>query len=509
LVIGIQSQAQAAVPDSPAPDRSAVSPARPSDSGDAAAQRDAQQQLQARLEAEHPSAAADAAEASVQGAGDATGRREAKAATAPITGADFSAGYIISDSRFYLGTALTAAGVQSFLNEQGAGCTAGALCLKNYTQTTYTQAADQMCGQYVGAANETAATILYRVGQLCGISQKVLLTLVQKESSLVTAVSPTAGDYETATGYGCADSAPQCEQYYYGFYNQVYNAAWQFKNYLNPPGRTPDWGYFPVGTATPIPYNVDKTCGAPDVTIQNDATAALYYYTPFQPDAAALANLYGTGDDCSSYGNRNFWTVYYNWFGNPTAGPDQFFTDVASSSPFYSDVQWMARLGLSTGTATGEGTATFNPLSPVSRQAMAAFLFRYNGLPYTPPATPTFADVDSSSPFYAAVEWMASEGISTGTPQPSGKPLFQPLSPVSRQAMAAFLARFKGGSDLPSPATPSFTDVDRSNPFYPQIEWMKSEGISTGNADGTYAPLSAVSRQAMAAFLDRVYLKGL
>jgi hypothetical protein len=36
---------------------------------------------------------------------------------------------------------------------------------------------------------------------------------------------------------------------------------------------------------------------------------------------------------------------------------------------------------------------------------------------------------------------MAQTGISTGTGQPSGLPLYKPADPVSRQAMAAFLYR--------------------------------------------------------------------
>ena len=38
---------------------------------------------------------------------------------------------------------------------------------------------------------------------------------------------------------------------------------------------------------------------------------------PYRPNAAALANLYGTGDACSAYGNRNFWRYFNDWFGNP------------------------------------------------------------------------------------------------------------------------------------------------------------------------------------------------
>lgn len=38
-------------------------------------------------------------------------------------------------------------------------------------------------------------------------------------------------------------------------------------------------------------------CGASNVYIESRATAALYTYTPYQPNAAALSNMYGTGID--------------------------------------------------------------------------------------------------------------------------------------------------------------------------------------------------------------------
>jgi LysM repeat protein len=53
------------------------------------------------------------------------------------------------------------------------------------------------------------------------------------------------------------------------------------------------------------------------VAIKNQATAGLYYYTPYTPNDIALVNLASVGDSCSAYGNRNFWRVYNYWF-NPT-----------------------------------------------------------------------------------------------------------------------------------------------------------------------------------------------
>ncbi|MCC5953625.1 MAG: S-layer homology domain-containing protein [Acidimicrobiia bacterium] len=121
---------------------------------------------------------------------------------------------------------------------------------------------------------------------------------------------------------------------------------------------------------------------------------------------------------------------------------EPFFADVDGSSPFFTAVQWMAESGLSTGASQAVGKPLFRPFDPVSRQAMAAFLWRFGGEPEVTLAEPFFADVDGSSPFFTPVQWMAESGLSLGTPQGTGKPLYKPVDPVSRQAMAAFLYRF-------------------------------------------------------------------
>jgi hypothetical protein len=185
------------------------------------------------------------------------------------------------------------------------------------------------------------------------------------------------------------------------------------------------------------------------------------------------------------------------------------FADVGPSSPFYTYVQWMASTGISTGTAQPTGKPLYKPLDAVSRQAMALFVYRLSTESFTPPAVQTFADVAPGSPFYTAVEWMAHAGISTGTVQPSGKPLFKPSDAVSRQAMALFLARYEHVDVSTAPATQSFADVPTDLPnFAAAIGWMKSTGISTGTAQPSglplYKPVDPVSRQAMAAFLYRL-----
>lgn len=226
----------------------------------------------------------------------------------------FNPGMIISDALFFDGNAMSAGAVQDFLNSQVTSCVSGYTCLKNFVQATPTRAAVAgRCDTYTGSGSESAATIIAKVGKACGISQEAILVLLEKEQSLVTSRSPGSGSYRSATGYGCPDTAA-CDSTYYGFFNQVYAAALQFKRYAaNPTG----WNHI-AGRVNNILFNPNSACGASAVLIQNQATAGLYNYTPYQPNQAALANLYGTGDGCSAYGNRNFWRIFTDWFGSTT-----------------------------------------------------------------------------------------------------------------------------------------------------------------------------------------------
>ncbi|TFD70102.1 hypothetical protein [Cryobacterium sp. Hb1] len=234
----------------------------------------------------------------------------------------FNPGNIISDAQFFDGGAMTAPEVQSFLNSQVATCRSGYACLKDYRQDTPNRAAvPGDCSAYTGRSAESAAGIITNVGAACGISQKAMLVLLQKEQGLVTDTWPTSRQYRSATGYGCPDTA-DCDSTYYGFFNQVYAAALQFNYYANNPSR---WNHAP-GRVNNVRWHPNAACGTGEVFIQNQATAGLYNYTPYQPNAAAMANLYGTGDACSSYGNRNFWRIFTDWFGAPLASTSLFRT---------------------------------------------------------------------------------------------------------------------------------------------------------------------------------------
>ncbi|GAA5205816.1 hypothetical protein GCM10025774_04650 [Microbacterium kyungheense] len=227
----------------------------------------------------------------------------------------FQPGNIISDARFFDRGTMSAAQIQQFLEAKVPACQAGYTCLRDWYDTSRTTGADAMCGPYAGGVRERASTIIYKVAQACGINPQVILVMLQKEQGLVTHVWPSDWRYTIAMGQGCPDTAA-CDTRYYGFFNQVYGAAWQLKRYANPPGTSQYFTWYAPGKTWNVRWHPNAACGSSPVYIQNQATADLYYYTPYQPNAAALRAGYGEGDGCSSYGNRNFYQYFTDWFNS-------------------------------------------------------------------------------------------------------------------------------------------------------------------------------------------------
>jgi hypothetical protein len=175
-------------------------------------------------------------------------------------------------------------------------------------------------------------------------------------------------------------------------------------------------------------------------------------------------------------------------------GPFRPFLDVPTGHEFLEPVWFLAVNGITHGYAD----RTFHPSEAVSRQAMAAFLHRFAGSPSGPFPDPGYHDVRPGNPFAHEVAWLTAEGLSRGFSDGT----FRPTAGVSRQAMAAFLHRFEGAPAGPFP-NPGFVDVGVDHRFAREIGWLVAAGIAEGYDDGTFRPGAVVSRQAMAAFLLR------
>ncbi len=273
--------------------------------------------------------------------------RENRAEAASL--ANFDPGYIISDYQMGNYNSMNEAQIQAFLTSKNPCSNTNYnyyLSLsanKNYTW--HWKDGHFVClsqerfgdGEVIGSG-DTAAHIIWKAAQDYRINPQVLIVLLQKETSLITDPIPNSGDYRKATGYGCPDTAP-CSSQYYGFKNQVRKAAALFRTVLDG-----GWTNYPLGNNY-IQYNPNASCGGSVVNIRSLATSALYRYTPYQPNAGALAAGYGTAS-CGAYGNRNFYLYFQDWFGGITSVQKEmkvangtYYIELLASRDYVLDVQ--------------------------------------------------------------------------------------------------------------------------------------------------------------------------
>lgn len=263
-----------------------------------------------------------------------------------LSGSQFDPGLIISDSVFNDFGTMNVTEIQAFLDRQVGGCRGktaklqpgDVTCLNLYTENISGSYAIRnnlhdynlaLCDDVPALNNQSAAQIIFAVARACKINPRVILVTLQKEQGLVQASNPTTYMYKAAMGYGCPDSAPQVcgtdSNTSSRLFWQIYRASWQLVWYGDPRGS---FNYYRVGRNIKMAYHPSakvngkwvNRCGSQVFTLKSGATAKLYYYTPYVPNAAALKNIWGKGDGCSAYGNRNFWRWYWKWFGSPVGG---------------------------------------------------------------------------------------------------------------------------------------------------------------------------------------------
>lgn len=286
-----------------------------------------------------------------------------------VSASDWRAGNIISDSLFTDASAMSATQIQSWLDAKLSNCDywgvqpsefgggtradygaahnnpAPFTCLNNYYEVPKTSPGNTIPASNYGKSTiptgaKSAAQLIYDAAQTYNISPKVLLVKLGTESAgpLTSDTWPFKSQYLYAMGAHCPDSgvggSANCDVNYAGFSLQIREAAKLLRYYLD--NMTQSWWPYKQPYQTNyILWNVQETgCGGSNVYIQSKATAALYTYTPYQPNSAALNNMYGTGDGCSAYGNRNFWRVYSDWFGSTQSKTTPFMT-TSSSNDIY------------------------------------------------------------------------------------------------------------------------------------------------------------------------------
>jgi hypothetical protein len=121
---------------------------------------------------------------------------------------------------------------------------------------------------------------------------------------------------------------------------------------------------------------------------------------------------------------------------DPPTPASQRFADVPSSNVFYSFIDRLGALGITSGCGGGN----YCPNDAVLRQQMATFIVRALG-EFSPPTpgSQRFNDVPSTNPFYNFIDRAAVLNITNGCS--TSPPLFCPTDSITRAQMAAFLVR--------------------------------------------------------------------
>jgi hypothetical protein len=93
------------------------------------------------------------------------------------------------------------------------------------------------------------------------------------------------------------------------------------------------------------------------------------------------------------------------------------FRDVGRTHTFFAEIEWMASSGIATGHP--DGTFRSTAVVSRQAMSAFLFRASGQDAPPRPPQ-PTFHDVSLQHPFVAEIEWMADQGISTGYPSTNG-----------------------------------------------------------------------------------------
>ena len=112
--------------------------------------------------------------------------------------------------------------------------------------------------------------------------------------------------------------------------------------------------------------------------------------------------------------------------------------------------------------------------------------------------TSPFQDVPTDAYYYEAVKWAQKKGITGGI----GDGLFGPNQPCTRAQIVTFLWR-AAGSPEPEGTAAGMTDVAAGSYYEKAVAWAIENGITTGTADGRFAPDATCTRAQGMTFLFR------
>lgn len=174
------------------------------------------------------------------------------------------------------------------------------------------------------------------------------------------------------------------------------------------------------------------------------------------------------------------------------------FTDVASDAWYAQAVAYVYQQGLMSGTAQNQ----FSPDLTTNRAMLVTILYRLTGSPAVSDAA-AFTDVASGDWFASGVAWASANGIVTGYGDGRFGPN-DPITREQMAAILYRYAGFVGQSTVGQADLSGYTDAGRISPYAAApMGWAVDRGLITSVSADTLAPGGSATRAQVATILMR------
>lgn len=173
------------------------------------------------------------------------------------------------------------------------------------------------------------------------------------------------------------------------------------------------------------------------------------------------------------------------------------FADVFENDWFYDSVSYVVSEGL----MNGVSTTHFNPDGTTTRAMIVTILWRLEGEPKTNESN--FTDVAKRDWFAEAVAWASAEGIVNGMSKTEFAPN-QSITREQLAAMLFRYAKYKGYDTSASADLFQYEDMDQVSDYAEEaMAWAVAEGLITGMSDTVLNPAGTATRAQVSVILTR------
>lgn len=174
------------------------------------------------------------------------------------------------------------------------------------------------------------------------------------------------------------------------------------------------------------------------------------------------------------------------------------FSDVKTSAWYHEDVQYVSENGLMKGT----GENLFSPDATTTRGMIVTILYRLEGEPSPTGACP-FQDVASGKYYEKAITWAAENGIVSGFSADTFGP-DQNITREQMAAILYRYATYKNYDVSTAGDLSKFPDADKVSSYaVDAMKWANAAGLIKGSNDGKLYPAGNATRAQVAAILTR------